>query len=133
MSSTYFFLTSFKSKVPVAAPKISQLLLVDFPALQTSCGHHEQQPITTPDPLAGTYLMKPVSEVITSPGTTRSLRLKAEIDSDTGFRITGNLMSAAMLLPLLLLLLLFLVISKQLWKFYRHLLKKWSICCCFST
>lgn len=45
-----------------------------------------------------TNLMKPVSEVITSPGTTRSFRSKAETDRDTGFRTVGNLMSAAMLL-----------------------------------
>lgn len=59
--------------------------------------------------------MNPVSEVITSPGTTRSLRSKVETDNDTGFRIVGNLMSAAMLFRFSLLLLLrFLVISMQL-------------------
>lgn len=49
--------------------------------------------------------MKPVSEVITSPGTTKSFLSEGESDKDTGLRIVGNLMSAAMLLLLLLLLL----------------------------
>lgn len=44
-----------------------------------------------------TYLMKPVSEVITSPGTTKSFLSPEETDKETGFRIVGNLMSAAML------------------------------------
>lgn len=45
-----------------------------------------------------THLMKPVSEVITSPGTTRSFLSKAEIDRDViVFLTVGNLMSTAML------------------------------------
>lgn len=43
------------------------------------------------------HLMKPVSEVITSPGTTKSFRSEEEPDKEKGFRIVGNLMSAAML------------------------------------
>lgn len=54
--------------------------------------------------------MNPVSEVITSPGTTRSFRSNADADSDTVFLIVGNLISAAMLLPLLLLLFTFLAV-----------------------
>lgn len=44
-----------------------------------------------------THLMKPVSEVMTSPGTTRSFRSDADVDKDTCFRRVGNLMLAAML------------------------------------
>lgn len=109
------------------------LLLFDFPPWQHGVCAHIPQTVTdhtTSEP-ASTYLMKPVSEVITSPGTTRSFRSNAETDSDTGFRIVGNLMSAAMLL-LLLLLLLFLVVGKQLHAFYRHLQYE-SECCVYLT
>lgn len=47
--------------------------------------------------------MKPVSEVITSPGTTKSFRSAAETDRDIVFLTVGNLMSTAMLLAVILL------------------------------
>lgn len=91
-----------------------------------------QEPITprwTDRPIA--YLMKPVSEVITSPGTTRSFRSEAESNKETAFRIVGNLMSAAMLLLLqLLLLLLFLAVDKRRYVLYRRLLIM-SLTVCF--
>lgn len=49
-----------------------------------------------------TYLMNPVSEVITSPGTTRSFRSAAECERDIEFLTVGNLMSTAMLLSFFL-------------------------------
>lgn len=93
--------------------------------MTTWCGHRQTGADHTTGERTSTYLMKPVSEVITSPGTTRSFRSKAETDSDTGFRIVGNLISAAMLLLLLLLLLLFpsLAVDKRRYAIYRHLLK----------
>ena len=93
-----------------------------FPSISTSCRNHRHRNI--PGALSGTYLMKPVSDVITSPGTTRSFRSKVE--SDTCFRISGNLMSAAMLLTMVPLLLLLLpppslTDAKQVYALYCHL------------
>lgn len=62
--------------------------------------------------------MKPVSEVITSPGTTKSFLSEEEPDKEKGFRIAGNLMSAAMLL-----LHFFFVCSMKTYGLYRLLLK----------
>lgn len=65
------------------------------------------------------YLMKPVSEVITSPGTTKSFLSEEEPDKEKGFRIVGNLMSAAMLLPYFF----FVCSTNKACALYRHLVK----------
>lgn len=89
-----------------------------------------QEPITSRwTNRTSAYLMKPVSEVITSPGTTRSFRSEAESNKETAFRIVGNLMSAAMLLLLLLLLLLlFLAVDKRYVLYRRLLIMSLTVC-----